>query len=757
MSTLREQIIQKHIRENMPNSRIVHHNDADSGLSFYNAQQLQTLDTDWFPLCCEVDPATGKLRYGGRDKVTHTYVEGETGAGKTTRFAIQSIRALSSMKVKPSFLVVDIYGEIIENLYPHLIEQGYAVKILNCDDPAHSDCYNPFAALVKRCQQNGELDNEGYNRLRRIAEIIQPVQSNQDPIWDQGARSYTNGAILDKFEDLIAGDIPPESVNLYNIIENHYWLRNEMCGRYGTSDLQSLDHYKKKGTDSLAVQKMMSVTNNAERTRASYFGVVENHYDAFGQPSMYQLSSRNTIDMEEFIEKPTVIVIQSGNTRVGDDLVALMVNDIYTTVVRMGKQSATKLLPRRIHCFLDEFANVNIADGADFIKMLTTSRKFGMFWHLLLQCDAQLDTKFNSTTARIIRSNCTELFMGSQDYDTIVRFARSCGQKTVESLESTLSQRYASLETVDLMTPDRLSLTQEGYIYVKSNRHPLLKTYFEAFYNCDEYVPVEDITSIYPVNDFDYRKTRFCPSDIPEVISAKEFAIVRYLHEYRTCTQSELRAAMHFHNFDNVFGDLRRRKMIELNEGAWSLDLTEAQYELLANRSYPPEPEDEEEEVVTEDEEPFSSVMPNVASIFMDDVNEKPNHFVVDLTEHFNSKPRSISSDLIEKFTCLPEFLKIALLDLANGRPVSSEDAFPDSDNIMKFEILEAFIGGNNYATKRKWVESLRKEFASLKRTNWLPASLHVPFENSLTELSESLTLSNIKEIRKIIHDSDET
>ena len=185
---------------------------------------------------------------------------------------------------------------------------------------------------------------------------------------------------------------------------------------------------------------MMSVTNNAEKTKASYFGVVENHYDAFGQPSMYQLSSSSTIDVVDFIERPTAIIIQSGNTRVGDDLISLMVNDIYTTVVRMGKLSATKMLKRKIHCFLDEFANSNIADGADFIKMLTTSRKFGMYWHMLLQCDAQLETKFNPTTARIIRANCTELFMGSQDYDTIVRFARSCGQKTVESLESVISQ-----------------------------------------------------------------------------------------------------------------------------------------------------------------------------------------------------------------------------------------------------------------------------------------------------------------------------
>ncbi|MBR5010988.1 MAG: type IV secretory system conjugative DNA transfer family protein, partial [Clostridia bacterium] len=110
----------------------------------------------------------------------------------------------------------------------------------------------------------------------------------------------------------------------------------------------------------LSVQKMVAVTNNSERTRASYYGVIENHYDTFGQTSMYKLSSNSTIDISEFVEEPTVIVIQSGNTKIGDDLIALLMNELYTYVVKKGKEVSNKRLPRKIHCFLDEFANSNI-------------------------------------------------------------------------------------------------------------------------------------------------------------------------------------------------------------------------------------------------------------------------------------------------------------------------------------------------------------------------------------------------------------
>ena len=164
MNTLKERVISAYTRENYPNAQIEKWDDPDCTLEFYTADQLHELEGDWFPLCCYRDKATGQTVYGGRAGVVHTYTEGETGAGKTSRFAMQSIRALSATKGRPSFVVVDIHGELVENLYDHLKKSGYEVRILNCDDPAHSDTYNPFAPLVRQCQQAGrDLVSAGCN------------------------------------------------------------------------------------------------------------------------------------------------------------------------------------------------------------------------------------------------------------------------------------------------------------------------------------------------------------------------------------------------------------------------------------------------------------------------------------------------------------------------------------------------------------------------------------------------------------------
>lgn len=739
MDNLRQLVVDSHIQAHYPNAHVVTWDSPDCQMAFYTAQELQSISDDWFPLCCHIDPATGKLRYGGRSRISHTYTEGETGAGKTSRFAMQSIRALSCKADRPSFLVVDIHGELLENLYPHLQENGYAVKVLNCDDPSHSDTYNPFAEMAERCQKTGKIDHEVISQIRKIAEIIQPVSNSDDPIWEQGARSYTNGAILDKFEDLLAGDIPPECITLYNIIQNHFWLRNSMQARSMAGNLMAMEHYRQKGTEALSVQKMMAVTNNAEKTRASYFGVIENHYDAFGQPSLYQLSSSSTIDVREFIEKPTAIFIQSGSTTIGDHLIALMVNEIYDTVVRLGRESATKLLKRRIHCFLDEFANSSIADGPEFIKMLTTSRKFGMHWHILLQCDAQLDRKFDPNIARIVRANCTELFMGSNDHETMVRFAKSCGTKTVEALSSQVSRQNPMLETVELITPDRLNLLPEGQLYIKSNRHDLLLSYMEAFYKCGEFQPVADIRSVYPVNDFDYTDTAFYPDDIPPRLTDPEFQLLRHIYEQHQADIWELEEQFPQLDTDAICSRLAKLKLVSQDEERELVVccIGAEMFNALSQRHagvpalVPAPPTDESEAAANDPSRKLISAMERA------------------MKEHTPTQAQLRKT--LNTLTCLPEDTAKALGYFAGYLPEGKRSARKLLSKTLHFEILEAYIGSHNFATKEEWVAGLRSEYEQALTLPFLARELTDFIAKALQELDKELSLENIREIRRII------
>lgn len=814
MQNFRNLLIDDHIAENYPNAKIVNYDDKDSGLSYYTAEELHDVDADWFPLCCFRDKDSGKLIYGGKDKIIHTYTNGETGSGKTTRYVMQSVRALSCLKNKPSFVIVDIHGEIIENLYKHLKGEGYKIKILNCDDPSHSDTYNPLATLAADCKKSRKLSHDTVDAIRRISEVIQPIESDRDPIWDRGALSYTNGLILDKFEDLVEDNIPIESVNMYNIFQNHYWLRSELNQNYCGSNLARIPHYGKKGHRRLSVQKLIGVTDNAEKTRASYFGVVENHFDVYGQPSFYMLSSSNSIDVEEFINEPTVIVIQSGDSVTGDTLVAMLMNDIYSKVVKMGRMNADKTLPRKIHCFLDEFANCNIAEGKEFIRMLTTSRKFGMLWHLMLQCDVQLERKYDREIGKIIRANCTEIFIGTNDYETALRFADSCGKKTIESMKSRMMNELPNLETVNLMTTEKLNLTPTGHMYIKCNRSPLLYSYFEAFYNCPEFEKLDNIIDAYPVNNFDYTETLFFPTDIPNDVNDDEYRLIKFIQEVNP-TPKQIKDSFPSQSTTPMMRSLVNSKIVSynINKEVYVLRISDKAMKLLdekhrnivfdvadlinvestasnaENKKTAPaakagagvrdntnndiffgtmetsDPfEDDNDENSYEDHEDFNPDLDISEDPFIKEIRAKEraerrkaesNRFIVAMEKHLKNAETPILLEEYENFTSVPMILSVLIKCIRDETLERDfEEDFPRNEKIIKFEIIEQYIKENDFKSKEEWDKHIIAECEEIRRKALFPEEIMEAFDLAAIEISEELTLDNIFEIQRIIRGS---
>ena len=702
MTGLKSQLLREHIEQNYPDAKLIRYDDPESDLSFYDSEGLGKVEGSWFPLSCYRDMKTGKLIVGGSRGIYHTYIEGETGVGKTTRFCMQSIRALSSTKQKPSFVVTDMHGEIIENLYLHLIKNGYTIRIINCDNPERSDTYNPLACIGEEAQREKTLTYNVVQGVRHMASLMQPVESRQDPIWDQGACAYVTGALYDKIEDLIDGKMPPQCLTIYNLIQSHYWLRRKIEEGY-EADLFRIEHYKKKGPEALSVQKMIGVTNNAERTRASYFGVVENHYDKFGQPAMYALSSNSTIGIEEFIHKPTVIVIQSASTDTGDSLISLLVSEIYSKVAKIAKLQKNKRAPRDIHCFLDEFANCNIADGLTFIRMLTTSRKFGMFWHMFLQCDAQLDRKFDPQISNIIRANCTEIFMGSNDYITRERFARSCGFRTVESPASKVSPQTMGTETVPLITAELLNLTRPGYMYVKRRGCPLLKTYFEPFYTCPEFEACEDIDEVYPHNTFDYTTTRFYPGQAIEPPKAER---------ERASRGKGIRG--------DSWIDYQATQEIRFDTDPREAEALRAALDEALSLLSDDEPDgtlDGEQGENRAKEDDFSRTL------------------LQEMEEHVRREDESINHALMPQITMIPKWMKTLLFELCEfGLMISDDDLrdeLPNSQNMLKFEILEVYLMAHDYKSKASWNKAVNREYEKIQEANLFPISILEIFQKA--------------------------
>ena len=719
MNGLRSNVIESHKEKYLNNSSIDMYNDKDKNrLVFYTLDELRGIKSDWFPLCCYINE-DDRLIFGGNEKVLHTYIEGETGCGKTTRIIMQSLRALATMKNKHSFIVVDPFGEIYENSYSYLKDLGYNMRVLNCDNPHKSDTYNPLYLLAKDTYDNQRISIETHNQLKQIALTIEPINYSSDPSWSQGACGYFNGVMLDMFEELADRKIEPHQVNLYNVIQRHFCIREKVSSTY-ERNIRVIPYFAKKDRSSLSIQKIVSVTNNAEKTRDSYFGVLENNLDKFNEMGMFKLSSNSTINVNELIEKPTVIFVQSGTSTVGDALVSLLVNDTYNAVVRYGKNHKNKKLPRNIHCFLDEFANCDFGEGKDFIKMLTTSRKFGMYWHMYLQCDAQLDKKFSSVEiGNIIRANSTEIFMGSQDYKTIERFSVSCGERAVESLNSRLFQKEMSFENVRLINIDKLQKIPEGHVYIKVNKENILYSYYEAFYKCKEFNGNNlDLFEMYPNNDFDYKTTLCVPIDIEDVEEPEE-------------DEKE--------KFENMFSDFLkdRLKWVTTKSGLniLAVDYSHDELDMILSSNYVSNCYYNETDLkiyyeVKEKEE--EDEYQRHTKILDEFIREKINE--LGIKEYLDS---------LNEFTCMPNCLIERHMYLNN-------ESYIETGTILKFNIIETYIKNNDFKDERNFHKDIEKEVKKIKDLNLVPEIILESFENAKKEINE-LSLENYKEIKKII------
>lgn len=703
----RKQVIDGFIEDNCPNAKLVSYRDQESQLKYYTAEELEGVTGDWFPLCAYRDEKSGELIYGGRSGIYHTYVIGETGIGKTTRFCIQSIKALSSLKERPSMLITDKSGEIYENTYDLFKKRNYKVRIINCDDPARSDTYNPLSFIADEIISKGEITYDANESIRKIADIIVPIENTNDPMWDLGSRAYAMGTIFDKAEELIKGNYPEESFNIYNIIRNHDWIKNAFNNK---PVLKSLEYYRLKGNHDISVPKMECVVNAPPRTRESYYSAIESRYDTFGHPAMYALSSNSTVDLNEFINEPTVIFIQSSVGEIGDSLISLLINNLFKIVKKLGRSSKHKKLPRNIHCFLDEFANCNIASKNQFLEMLTTSRKYGMFWHMLLQNDKQFAVKYDENTANIIISNCTEIYMGSADYETRERFARSCGMRTVESLASRLNPDVITLESYPIMTAEKLNQVCNGKVYIKQSGHFLLESYYEAFYKCPEFKGCEDIMSLYPYNNFDYKSTFCTPDDI----------------------MAKLKGGSSYEGYDEE---------------------EEKEEEKFVNESFVTY----EDTVVTDEEiddkDNESQEPPH--DTFCD---EPIGRILEDLRIAIEKNRRKINLYKISQIKVMPIFLKKAIVGIYLGETDLSQYAKQGSwrENIIKFEIIENLLLQNDFTDKKDWDNAIKKDCKKIMSIKYLPESLKKAFEDAKDEVVNEFTIGNILEIKKIINGSTE-
>ena len=341
------------------------------------------------------------------------------------------------------------------------------------------------------------LKTEAFEDLKDIASVLCPVVSNNDPIWERGAKDLVLGTMLAMLEDSENPELgmTKDKFNFYNLSK----ILN-LKDSDGANSLKSLqDYFKGRDQLSSAVQLANQVITNAEKTTKSYMGIVTDRMGLFSDMGICFATSTNEMDLKTFADQPTAIFIKIPDEKTTRHPIATMfVSQLYKILVDVANKRGGAL-PREVYFILDEFGNMPKIEN--FETIITVARSRRIYFTLILQSYAQLTIKYGQDISATVKDNCNiHIFIASNDQNTLEEFSKRCGNISVETETTSVSKGESKddkgsksvnvqLDTRPLIYPAELASLKpnSGECIVSILQRNPIRSIFTPSYKCSVY------------------------------------------------------------------------------------------------------------------------------------------------------------------------------------------------------------------------------------------------------------------------------
>ena len=256
-----------------------------------------------------------------------------------------------------------------------------------------------------------------------------------------------------------------------------------------------------EGRDQLsqAVSLSRQVLSAADQTMSSYMSITFDKLTLFNDQGICGLTSATDINPAQIAERPTALFLKipdEKDTRHG--LAAVFILCIYKALIKVASTREDLSLPRNVYYILDEFGNMPKIEKFD--KMITVGRSRKIWFNMVVQSYAQLNTVYGEQVANIVKSNCAmKMFIGSNDIETCKEFSELCGNKTVKTSSTSGSTMgrggdinvSTQIQNRPLIYPSELQKLNNkestgNAIIVTFGNYPLMTKYTPS-YRCDFY------------------------------------------------------------------------------------------------------------------------------------------------------------------------------------------------------------------------------------------------------------------------------
>lgn len=404
----------------------------------------------------------------------HALVLGSTGSGKTQRIIYPNIfyNASISEKNRPSMVISDPKGELLDTTGKFLEEQGYKVKVFNLIDFTKSECWNPLSIIWEKVHSKEfkDLTLKDYNdAFVWIDELIETLaRENPDSnyaYWISMGKNVL--ATILKYWLLLSLDYPEfnsEKIKQEKFSKENYTLAN--VNQLLNTNCWKQDEKTNNGSWFTVAFQMRQVDkfwetiyaelNNIKGTpEATLGGILSNARDVVASfiknIGILTLTSKTTLDLEELVknndEEQFALFIKFPDDKTSlHFLVSTLIDTVYKSILNYLNENNMDKLNRKVMFLLDEFGNFPIIPN--FPSKISIARSRNIMFMLVIQGFEQLKrygTKNDEYKA--IRNNASlNYFINSNEHSSIEELSKSYGKiKLRKSTTSYNSKNEISL------------------------------------------------------------------------------------------------------------------------------------------------------------------------------------------------------------------------------------------------------------------------------------------------------------------------
>ena len=396
-------------------------------------------------------------------------LQGQTGAGKTTKVIIPSIVNLLNNDKKSSILVTDPKGEIFNYTGAIAKNNGYDVRVLNLRNHLHSHRWNPFIDIFNSYKNNTNFNEKIEKFVEKMIFIYAGHTHGNDDFW-KGSASDLGSAIIWSYLEVLkaTGNLKIEHFTFNNILS--------CINNINQFVVFAKDKLTEKN-DAVQALNIVAGKNITHGSTSMFQGYKQNLTRAFKKfigHSTKNLINGDDINILDFRKKPMIIYVIFPDEAISNSsFIGIFIQMVWENL--MNPSLTTEQLNHPCYLILDEFANLPLIEGIN--NKISNSRGKNISLLLALQGFSALIHKYDDLTLKTIIDNSDVLILGANNSDDAKLLSEMCGSKIIKVLAGQTSSQHTdrSSESTNYQHREVFYFDANDIRQLKSNNQAIYK------------------------------------------------------------------------------------------------------------------------------------------------------------------------------------------------------------------------------------------------------------------------------------------